>query len=151
MGDSRVAIYTDGACSGNPGPGGWGAVLLFGNGEERRISGGDGRTTNNRMEITAVIMALAALIGPYSVCVNTDSVYVKSGITEWITRWKRNGWRTSGGAPVRNVDLWVGLEELVLLHDVEWRWVKAHAGDKYNEEADMLARGEVKRRVVAPK
>ncbi|MCU7611744.1 ribonuclease HI [Anaplasma capra] len=146
-----VAIYTDGACSGNPGPGGWGAVLLFESGEERRISGGDNNTTNNRMELTAVIMALANLTVPCGVCINTDSTYVKNGITEWIGRWKMNGWRTSSKSAVKNVDLWVELERLTLLHSVEWRWVKAHAGDKYNEEADALARNEAERRLVAPK
>ncbi|ACZ49609.1 ribonuclease H [Anaplasma centrale str. Israel] len=151
MGKSRVAIYTDGACSGNPGPGGWGAVLRFGDGEERRISGGSDDTTNNRMELTAVIMALAALSGPCSVCVNTDSTYVKNGITEWIRKWKLNGWRTSSKSAVKNVDLWMELERLTLLHSIEWRWVKAHAGDEYNEKADMLARGEAERRMVAPK
>ena len=148
MDGGRVTVYTDGACSGNPGPGGWGAVLLFDCGEERRVSGGCRETTNNRMELTAVIEALAVLDGRHNVCVNTDSIYVKNGITSWIHAWKLNGWRTSSKSAVKNVDLWMRLEELVLRHNMEWKWVKGHSGDKYNEEADVLARGEVERQLA---
>ena len=138
-GNNNVEIYTDGACSGNPGPGGWGAVLRF-RGVEKQINGGEDGTTNNRMELMAAIMALESLKRPCHVVLHTDSVYVKEGITNWITRWKRNGWRTSNKKPVKNVDLWQRLDEALSRHDVDWRWVKGHAGDPGNELADELAR-----------
>lgn len=134
-----VIVHTDGACSGNPGPGGWG-VLLNWNGRERTMSGGEALTTNNRMELTAAIEALAALTRRCHVVLHTDSVYVRSGITEWIRRWKQNGWRTAQRKPVKNDDLWRRLDALVEAHEVEWRWVKGHAGDPGNERADALAR-----------
>ncbi|MDB1135112.1 ribonuclease HI [Candidatus Anaplasma sp. TIGMIC] len=143
MGGEKVIIYTDGACSGNPGPGGWGAVVLYHDGQERRLSGGCRDTTNNRMELTAVIEALVVLGEGCDVCVHTDSIYVKNGITTWIHKWKANGWRTSSSSAVKNVDLWMELERLALRHNVTWEWVKAHAGNRYNEEADALARGEI--------
>lgn len=138
-GPGTVVIHTDGACSGNPGPGGWGA-LLSSDGRERTLSGGAARTTNNRMELTAAIEALAALKRPCRVVLHTDSVYLKSGITEWITRWRRNGWRTADRKPVKNADLWRRLEALIEGHEIAWRWVKGHAGDAGNERADALAR-----------
>ncbi|KDB56480.1 Ribonuclease HI [Anaplasma phagocytophilum] len=148
MDSGQVVIYTDGACSGNPGPGGWGAVFLFSGGEERRISGGCSDTTNNRMELSAVIEALGALDRQCNVCVRTDSVYVKNGITTWIHKWKSNGWQTASKSAVKNVDLWMQLEALTLKHNVTWEWVKAHAGNRYNVEADALARAEVERQVM---
>ena len=143
MADGSVVIYTDGACSGNPGPGGWGVVLLFSGGEKRMFSGVCDNTTNNRMELTAVIEALKSLNGTWDVCIHTDSVYVKNGITSWIHKWKANGWRTSSKSAVKNVDLWVDLERLAMQHNVTWKWIKAHAGHRYNEEADALARGRI--------
>jgi len=137
--NSSVEIYTDGACSGNPGPGGWGAVLRF-RGTEKQINGGEDGTTNNRMELMAAIMALESLKRPCHVILHTDSVYVKEGITSWIRRWKQNGWRTSNKKPVKNVDLWQRLDEALSRHEVDWRWVKGHAGDPGNELADELAR-----------
>ncbi len=134
----RVEIYTDGACRGNPGPGGWGALLRF-KGRERELFGGEPRTTNNRMELMAVIQALAALTRNSAVRVTTDSQYVKKGITEWIGNWKRNGWRTASRKPVKNSDLWRELDRLVAQHDVEWAWVKGHSGHPENERADQLA------------
>ncbi len=134
----RVEIFTDGACRGNPGPGGWGAVLRF-KGKEKQLYGGEKETTNNRMELKAVIMALEQLTRPASVRVTTDSKYVQKGITEWIHNWKRNGWRTAGKQPVKNSDLWLELDELVVRHDVVWDWVKGHAGHADNELADSLA------------
>ena len=136
---NSVTIHTDGACSGNPGPGGWGAVLQWG---ERRkdIKGGDALTTNNRMELLAAIEALNTLKRPCSVDLFTDSQYVRGGITEWIHGWKRNNWRTSAKKPVKNDDLWKALDEALARHDVRWHWVKGHAGDPMNEEADRLAR-----------
>ncbi len=136
---SLVTIHTDGACSGNPGPGGWGVLLAMGQ-RERRLSGGEARTTNNRMEMLAAIRALEALKRPCRVRLNTDSVYLKNGITEWIHGWKRNGWRTAARKPVKNADLWERLDELAGEHEIEWRWVKGHAGDPGNETADELAR-----------
>jgi ribonuclease HI len=133
-----VEIYTDGACSGNPGPGGWGAVLKF-EGQERELSGGESQTTNNRMELTAAIQALAALHRPCSVVLHTDSQYVHKGISQWILGWKRKGWRTTTG-PVKNIDLWQELDRLNQHHQVEWRWVKGHNGHPENERADALAR-----------
>ena len=133
-----VHIHTDGACKGNPGPGGWGAVLRFGD-EEREIFGGEPSTTNNRMELTAVIEALRALKRRCPVVLHTDSQYVQKGITEWIHAWKSRGWRTAAKEPVKNVDLWKRLDALVVGHEIEWKWVKGHAGDEGNERADALA------------
>jgi ribonuclease HI len=136
--------FTDGACSGNPGPGGWGALLQAREGDavvrERELKGGEGMTTNNRMELLAAINALEALEKPSEITVVTDSAYVKGGITEWIRNWKRRGWRTSGGDPVKNEDLWRRLEEAASRHKVVWRWIKGHAGHAENERADALAR-----------
>jgi len=134
----RVDIYTDGACRGNPGPGGWGAVMRF-KGKEKQFCGGEKETTNNRMELKAVIMALEQLNRSTAVRVTTDSKYVQQGITQWIHNWKRNGWRTSAKKPVKNSDLWRELDELVLQHDVAWAWVKGHSGHPDNELADSLA------------
>ena len=135
----RVTIFTDGACSGNPGPGGWGAILRY-NSDEKELSGGSFSTTNNKMELTAAICALEALRRPCSVDVYTDSSYVKDGITQWIKRWRSNGWRTAQKKPVKNVELWQQLDEALQRHDVEWHWVKGHAGHPENERADELAR-----------
>ena len=135
----RVAIWTDGACSGNPGPGGWGALIRY-NGRQKEMSGGEVLTTNNRMELTAAIEALNALTRPCAVDLWTDSQYVKGGITGWIAGWKRNGWRTSARKPVKNEELWRALDEAVARHDVAWHWVKGHAGHAENERADELAR-----------
>jgi ribonuclease HI len=133
-----VVIYTDGACKGNPGPGGWGAWLRSGE-HEREIWGGEVLTTNNRMELTAVIEALAALKLRSRVSLHLDSDYVRQGITSWIHGWKRKGWRTAAGQPVKNADLWVRLDELARQHEVQWHWVRGHAGDPGNERADALA------------
>ena len=135
---AAVEIYTDGACKGNPGPGGWGALLTF-DGKEREIFGGEQSTTNNRMELTAVIEALSTLTRASRVIVHTDSQYVQKGITEWIHGWKAKGWRTAAKAPVKNVDLWKRVDELAALHRIDWRWVKGHAGHDGNERADALA------------
>lgn len=137
--DDRVAIWTDGACSGNPGPGGWGAILTFGE-HRKELSGGEDETTNNRMELTAAYMALDALTRDCEVDLHTDSQYVKGGVTGWIKNWKRNGWRTAAKKPVKNVDLWQKLDEATQRHNVTWHWVKGHAGDPMNERADELAR-----------
>ena len=134
-----VVIYTDGACSGNPGPGGWGAILISGE-HRRELCGGEGATTNNRMELTAAIRALAALKRPCKVELHTDSQYVRQGITEWLAGWKARGWRTAAKAPVKNEDLWRELDSARARHDVAWRWVKGHAGHPLNERADELAR-----------
>ncbi len=134
-----VTIYTDGACSGNPGPGGWGAVLLFGR-HERDLWGGEAHTTNNRMELTAAIQALGALTRPCTVELHTDSQYVRQGITEWIPGWKARGWLTADRKPVKNDDLWRALDAARARHEVTWRWVKGHAGHPLNERADALAR-----------
>lgn len=134
-----VEIWTDGACSGNPGPGGWGAVLRY-NGHERELSGGEANTTNNRMELLAAIEALNALKRPCTVHLHTDSQYVKGGVTGWIENWKRNGWKTSQKKPVKNAELWQALDEARQRHSVEWHWVKGHAGIPENERADELAR-----------
>ena len=139
QGSPRVRIYTDGACSGNPGPGGWGAVLLY-NGERKEICGGEINTTNNRMELEATIQALQALKRRSTVDLFTDSRYVTDGITQWINRWKARGWRTAGKNPVKNVDLWQLLDAQTGEHDVTWHWVKGHDGDRENERADLLAR-----------
>ena len=134
-----VDIHTDGACSGNPGPGGWGAVLTY-RGKTRELRGGEAHTTNNRMELLAAIQALEALKRPVTGRLHTDSTYLKDGITRWIERWKANGWKTAGRKPVKNVDLWRRLDKALAVHRVEWRWVKGHAGDPGNERADALAR-----------
>ena len=141
---SRVEIFTDGACSGNPGPGGWGAILHFGE-ATRELSGGAEETTNNRMELTAAIEALNALTRPCDVVLTTDSVYVKDGITAWIDGWKRRGWKNSKKEPVKNEDLWKALDAARERHRGEWRWVKGHAGHPENERADELARAGIPR------
>jgi len=134
-----VHIYTDGACSGNPGPGGWGSVLLF-NGHRRELSGGAPGTTNNRMELQAVIGAMEALKRPCDVTIHTDSVYVMKGMMEWLPQWKKRNWRTAGKQAVKNVELWQRLEQVLSPHQVTWRWVKGHSGIPENERADELAR-----------
>ena len=136
---NEVTIYTDGACSGNPGPGGWGALLQFGE-HERELKGGERNTTNNRMELTAAIAALETLKRTCKVHLHTDSTYLRDGMTVWIHNWKRNGWRTTAKKPVKNVDLWLRLDEAIQSHDIEWHWIKGHAGDPGNEAADALAR-----------
>ncbi|MCX2723812.1 ribonuclease HI [Roseibium salinum] len=136
----RVAIYTDGACSGNPGPGGWGALLRFGE-HEKELCGGEAVTTNNRMELTAAIEGLNALTRPCAIDLYTDSTYVRSGIHEWLDGWKRKNWRTAANKPVKNADLWQALDAARQRHDVTWHWVKGHAGHPENERADALARG----------
>jgi ribonuclease HI len=134
-----VNIYTDGACKGNPGPGGWGALLICGE-HVKELCGGEANTTNNRMELSAVIQALAALKNPpASARVHTDSKYVQQGISQWIHGWKKNGWKTASKTPVKNVDLWRELDRLTALHELEWIWVKGHAGHPGNERADALA------------
>lgn len=138
MSDKIITIYTDGACSGNPGPGGWGALLMW-NGHEKELSGGEEETTNNRMEMMAVIRALEALKGPSKVALYTDSKYVMQGVTEWMDGWKAKGWKTVSKKPVKNVDLWQAIDEALQQHDVEWHWVKGHAGIEGNERADALA------------
>jgi ribonuclease HI len=134
-----VEAFTDGACSGNPGPGGWGAVLRW-RGQEKELFGGAPATTNNRMELTAAIEVLRALKRPSRVVLTTDSVYVRDGITKWIANWKRNGWRTGAKQPVKNADLWQALDAEAARHQVRWEWVKGHAGHPENERADALAR-----------
>ena len=136
---SDIVIYTDGACSGNPGPGGWGALLSW-NGHEKELFGGEWDTTNNRMELMAAIKALESLKRTGPIALYTDSTYVRDGITKWIHGWKRNGWRTAAKKPVKNEDLWKRLEAALVGHDVEWHWVKGHAGHPGNERADQLAR-----------
>ena len=138
-GNDRVTIHTDGACSGNPGPGGWGAILQWG-GHTRELKGGEAHTTNNRMELMAAIVALEALKRPCDVDLHTDSQYLRQGITSWIQGWKRNGWRTGDKKPVKNTDLWQRLEAAVGRHTVHWHWVRGHAGHDLNERADELAR-----------
>ena len=135
---ARVTIYTDGACSGNPGPGGWGALLRSGD-AEKELCGGEPETTNNKMELMAAIEALKALTKSSTVDLYTDSVYVRDGITKWIHNWKRNGWRTAAKKPVKNVELWQALESELENHEVVWHWVKGHAGNEGNERADALA------------
>ena len=137
--EARVAIWTDGACSGNPGPGGWGAVLKYAD-VLREAYGGEGMTTNNRMELTAAISALESLKRPCSIDLYTDSNYVRGGVTTWIHGWKRNGWKTADKKPVKNVELWQRLDEATKRHEILWHWVKGHAGDPMNERADELAR-----------
>jgi ribonuclease HI len=134
-----VIIYTDGACSGNPGPGGWGAILQF-SGQEKELFGGDKATTNNRMELMGAIAALESLTRPCPVVLYTDSQYVQKGIKEWIHGWKKRGWKKADGKPVINADLWQRLELAAKLHKVDWRWVRGHSGDPMNERADGLAR-----------
>jgi len=133
-----VEIYTDGACRGNPGPGGWGVVLRYGE-HEKELYGGERQTTNNRMELMAAIMGLESLKRPCSVELTTDSVYVRSGITEWLPNWKKRGWKTAARKPVKNIDLWQRLDEAVQAHKVSWHWVKGHSGHPENERADQLA------------
>ena len=135
----NIEIFTDGACSGNPGPGGWGALLRF-KGHEKELCGGEASTTNNRMELMAAIVALEALKRPALVDLHTDSTYLRDGITKWIHGWKRNGWKTAAKKPVKNVDLWQRLEAALGPHEVRWHWVKGHAGHPENERADELAR-----------
>jgi ribonuclease HI len=135
----EVVVYTDGACSGNPGPGGWGAILFWGD-KRKELSGGELETTNNRMELMAAIQALEALKRPCEVELHTDSQYVQKGIHEWIHGWKRRGWKTADGKPVKNDDLWRRLDAARLRHKVDWRWIKGHAGHEHNERADELAR-----------
>jgi ribonuclease HI len=137
--NARVAVWTDGACSGNPGPGGWGAILWY-EGREKELFGGEELTTNNRMELLAAISALEALSRPCAVDLHTDSQYLRGGVTGWINNWKRNGWRTADKKPVKNEDLWRRLDEAAAQHDIAWKWVKGHAGDTMNERADELAR-----------
>lgn len=134
----KIEIYTDGACKGNPGVGGWGALLVAGT-KEKELFGGERETTNNRMELMAVIRALGALKRPCYIVLHTDSQYVLKGITEWITGWKAKGWKTASKAPVKNVDLWQELDAAQLTHQIEWRWVRGHTGHPGNERADQLA------------
>ncbi|MBA4350476.1 MAG: ribonuclease HI [Rhodobacter sp.] len=140
----ELYAYTDGACSGNPGPGGWGVLLLAREAgavvKERTLQGGEAMTTNNRMELLAAISALETLARPSEIIIVTDSAYVKNGVTEWIHGWKRNGWRTAGRDPVKNADLWQRLDAAQARHKVDWRWIKGHAGHEENERADALAR-----------
>ena len=136
-----VEIWTDGACSGNPGPGGWGAILIYGE-VQKEMSGAEPETTNNRMELQAAIAALSALRRPCKVILHTDSQYVKGGITGWIFGWKKNGWRTADKKPVKNVDLWQALDEAIRRHEIEWRWVKGHAGNEMNDRVARMALGE---------
>ena len=135
---TRVEIFTDGACKGNPGPGGWGAVIRAG-AREKELSGGEPLTTNNRMELMAAIRALQALKRPCQVTLSTDSIYLRDGITRWVHGWQKNGWRTSDRKPVKNADLWQELIEAVAPHRIDWQWVKGHAGHAENERADVLA------------
>ena len=139
-----VEAYVDGACSGNPGPGGWGAILRF-KGVERELSGGETATTNNRMELMAAISAIEALTRPVKLRIHTDSLYVRDGITRWIHAWKAKGWRTADKKPVKNLDLWQRLDAALADHQVEWEWVKGHSGHPENERADKLARGAIPR------
>ncbi len=134
----KITIYTDGACSGNPGPGGWGALLIYGD-NQRELMEGAFETTNNRMELLAAIEALNALREPCEVTLHTDSTYVKDGITQWIENWKNNGWRTAAKKPVKNAELWQALDEATSRHKITWKWVKGHNGDEGNERADELA------------
>jgi ribonuclease HI len=145
---ASVDAYTDGACSGNPGPGGWGAVLRW-RGQERELSGGEPMTTNNRMELTAAIEALETMKRPVRIRVHTDSMYLKDGITRWIHAWKAKGWKTADRKPVKNVDLWQRLDAAIARHDVSWHWIRGHAGHPENERADALARRAIKEIVAA--
>ncbi|MBT3360957.1 MAG: ribonuclease HI [Rhodospirillales bacterium] len=148
--DKTVEIYTDGACSGNPGPGGWGALLRW-RGLEKELNGGEADTTNNRMEMMAAIRALEALERPIPVRLHTDSTYVRDGITKWIHGWKKNGWKTAAKKPVKNVDLWQRLDDLIGRYQVEWIWVKGHAGNPDNERVDELARNGIPGQSEKPK
>ena len=139
----HVIVHTDGACSGNPGPGGWGAILKYGD-VEKELKGGERNTTNNRMELLAAISALEAMKKPVSADIYTDSQYVRGGITSWIHNWKRNGWKTADRKPVKNADLWQRLDAALKQHDVRWHWVRGHAGHAENERADQLARDGLK-------
>jgi len=145
---SVVEIYTDGACSGNPGPGGWGALLRY-NGTERELSGGEAATTNNRMEMMAAIQALEALTRSMTVKLHTDSQYVRDGIVSWLPRWKKRGWKTADKKPVKNVDLWQRLDQAAAVHKVEWIWVRGHSGHPENERVDKLAREAIPRQPAA--
>ena len=142
MTNPRIDIFTDGACSGNPGPGGWGAILRSGD-HEKEISGGERETTNNRMEMTAAIRALESLKKPSQVVLHTDSRYLLDGVTKWMQRWKTNGWKTADKKPVKNEDLWRALENVASGHDISWRWVRGHNDHVENERADALARGAI--------
>ena len=142
MHTKTITIHSDGACRGNPGPGGWGAVLRCG-AHERTLSGAEAQTTNNRMELTAAIRALEALTRPSVVVLITDSEYLRKGMTEWLAAWKRRGWQTASRSPVKNADLWQQLDALAQRHQVEWRWVRGHSGDPGNEQADALARAAI--------
>ena len=135
-----ITIYTDGACSGNPGVGGWGVVIIDDNKNETFLNGGDNDTTNNKMELTAAIQALKAIEKKSAITLITDSKYVKDGIQSWIQNWKKNGWKTAAKKPVKNKELWIELDQLISKHTLSWEWVKGHAGNKYNEKADYLAR-----------
>jgi ribonuclease HI len=137
--ESRVILFTDGACSGNPGPGGWGVLLIYGE-ARKTLNGGEAETTNNRMELTAAIMGLETLKRPCTVDLYTDSQYVKQGISQWLSGWKRKGWKTADNKPVKNIDLWQRLDDAVQRHSVTFHWVKGHAGHPENEEVDQLAR-----------
>ncbi len=139
MTEQRVTIHTDGACSGNPGPGGWGAILSFGD-HEKELKGGETHTTNNRMELMGAILALEALKKPCAIDLYTDSKYMRDGIMKWIHGWKKNNWRTADKKPVKNIDLWQRLDAAIERHDLHWHWVKGHAGHNMNERADQLAR-----------
>jgi len=143
-----VEIFTDGACSGNPGPGGWAAILRF-RGEQKELTGGERETTNNRMEMMAAIAALEALKRPTQIEITTDSTYVKDGITRWIHGWKKNGWKTSAKKPVKNQDLWQRLDQALAPHEVEWHWVRGHDGHPENERADALARQAAARQMMS--
>lgn len=136
---NKVSIYADGACSGNPGPGGWAAIILYDD-TETKIYGRDVQTTNNKMELTAVIKGLKSLDSPCKISLYTDSLYVKKGMTEWINKWKSNGWVTSKKKPVKNIELWKELDDLSLYHNIDWKFVKAHRGNKYNEIVDKMAK-----------
>lgn len=140
--DNVVDAFTDGACSGNPGPGGWGAILRW-RGHEKELSGGEAQTTNNRMELMAAIMAIESLKRAARVRVHTDSMYLKDGITKWLPSWKKRGWKTADKKPVKNVDLWQRLEKAIEQHEVTWHWVRGHAGHAENERADALARAAI--------
>lgn len=145
----QIQIHTDGACLGNPGPGGWAALLRYGQ-REKELVGGEAQTTNNRMELMAAIRALEALTEPCDVVLHTDSQYVRKGITEWMANWLRRNWRTAAGAPVKNQDLWQRLHAAAQRHQVDWRWVKGHSGDPDNERVDTLARDQAERRKADP-
>ena len=140
--ETVVEIFTDGACSGNPGPGGWGTLLRY-KGVEKELCGGEAETTNNRMELMAAIAGLEALKRPSRVRLTTDSTYVKNGVNQWLGRWKANGWRTANKKPVKNQDLWERLDAALGQHDIDWHWVKGHAGHDENERVDKLARGQI--------